>query len=446
MPNDMITKFVRNWMAPPAGYDWVLEAEWARIQQNPLKARKILYFIVLVLSLLLIWAYFSPIDQVIRGEGKVIPYGKLQVVQALDGGIIQEVEVSEGDVVEKGQILLRIDPTRFISNLEESNSQYFALEAKSSRLKALLEGRSVDFSDELKKIKSNLIQNEKILYETSKQEFEQSMSGFDKRIQQKIEGIESNKSELRQHEQLLEITNKELDVTLPLLKSGAVSQLDIMQLERQTLELKGLIERVKSAIKRTDSEISEEKNSKEEAKLKYLNSWNKELNETLAKMNSLKSTQIGLNDAVSQAVIKSPVEGVIQRILINTGNAVVTPGTKIIEIIPKNVELVVEAKILPKDIAFIKIGQDVSLKFDAYDYAIYGGLKAKVSNISADTVTDDKDKTFYIIQIKSSENTNDIKILPGMVAQADIIIGKRTILQFIINPLIKAKDAALKER
>lgn len=446
MHSDLITKFVRNWMAPPSGYDWVLESEWARIQQRPLKARKLLYVIVMTLSSLLLWAYIAPIDQVVRGEGKVIPYGKLQVVQALDGGVIQNVEVNEGDFVRKGQVLLRIDPTRFLSNLEENNSQYDALEAKSVRLKALLENREFQFPESLLRKNDSLIQNEKILYETSLQEFEQSMSGFEKRIQQKMEGVESSKSELRQNEKLLEINNREITFTLPLLKSGAVSQLDIMQLERQALEIKGLIERTTSAIKRIESEISEEVNIKEETKLKYINSWNKELNETLAKMNGLKSTQIGLNDAVSKAVITSPVEGVIQRMLISTGNAVVTPGTKIMEIVPRNVDLVVEAKIQPKDIAFIKVGQEVNLKFDAYDYAIFGGVKAQVNNISADTVTDEKDKTYYIVKIKSKEVDGDITILPGMVAHADIVIGEKTILQFIINPLIKARDTALKER
>ncbi|MEP4889322.1 MAG: HlyD family type I secretion periplasmic adaptor subunit [Aliiglaciecola sp.] len=443
-----LQRIVRDWLAPTKGQDWVLEAEWERIQQAPVKAKSMLYIILATIVGLIVWGYFASIDEVARGEGKVVPFQQLQVIQSFDGGIVQELLVKEGDLVEPGQTLIRLDPTRFISNLQENSIQYASLAAREQRLVALTRGIPLQFDDTLVKEVSAVVANEKQLYESNIDELNEIQSGFDNRIAQREQDIEEAKADLNRFGKLLVITQKELNVTKPLLASGAVSEMDILRLERQIIELQGNLKVNKVAIERSTAAINELINTKRESQLNKVNMWNQELTDVLSKMAALEEGQTGLKDVVEQAVIKSPVKGTIQRLLFNTIGGVVTPGSQVIEIIPFDDQLQVEAKIAPKDIAFIRIGQPAILKFSAYDFSVYGGMTAEVDHISADTITNDKDQTFYIVRLhaKNTIGTKSLDILPGMTAQVDIITGKKTILEYIFNPIVKATSLAMSER
>lgn len=443
-----LQRLFRNWMAPPPGHDWVLEAEWARIQQKPLKAKAMLYCTVFFLMLLLVWAYFAPIDEVARGEGKVIPASKLQVVQSYDGGIVEAILVEEGQVVEQGDVLLEIDQTRFLSNLMENNTQYNAVAAKVQRLTALLQDLPLTFPSELSDDAYTIVENERRLYQSSKNELREVMRGFDNRIAQRRQDVAGSEAELAQYKEALELTQHELDVTKPLLASGAVSQMDILRIDRQVVELSGSIQRTLALLASSKAALEEEINSKEESRLRIINKWNQELAESLAKLSGLKESQTSLSDVVAQSSIRSPVKGTVQRLLVNTLGGVVTPGSQVAEIIPYDDQLIVEAKISPKDIAFIRVDQKAILKFSAYDYAIFGGMEAQVEHISADTVTDEKDNTYYIIRLHTVKAISDtsLDIMPGMTVQVDVITGKRTVLQFILKPLLRVTSSAFQER
>ncbi|MBU2977207.1 HlyD family type I secretion periplasmic adaptor subunit [Alteromonas sp. C1M14] len=443
-----LQRLFRNWMAPPPGHDWVLEAEWARIQQKPLKAKAMLYCTAFFLLMLLVWAYFAPIDEVARGEGKVIPASKLQVVQSFDGGIVQSILVKEGQVVEEGDVLLKIDPTRFLSNLQENSTQYNAVAAKVQRLTALLQDLPLTFPDQLASDAFTIVENEKRLYESSKNELREVMRGFDNRIAQRKQEVAGTSAELAQYKEALLLTRQELDVTKPLLSSGAVSQMDILRIDRQVVELSGSVQRTLAVLASTKAALKEEINSKEESRLRFTSKWNQELAESLAKLAGLKESQASLSDVVEQAALRSPVKGTVQRLLVNTIGGVVTPGSQVAEIIPYDDQLIVEAKISPKDIAFIRIGQKAILKFSAYDYAIFGGMEAQVEHISADTITDEQDNTYYIIRLHTVKAISDttIDIIPGMTVQVDVITGKRTVLQFILKPLLRVTSSAFQER
>ncbi len=445
---DWLQRLMRGWLAPPPGQDWVLEAEWSRIMQTPVKARGLLYLVSIVLFLLIVWAYFAEIDEVAKGDGKVIPSQQLQVLQSYDGGIVQNILVEEGQTVEAGQVLLRVDPTRFLSSLEENTTQFAALAAKVQRLSALTQGSPLRFNRELFKKAPKIVENERKLYNSNLAELDEVAAGSDSRITQRRQDVEEERASLSQYENMLVLSKKELAVTKPLLASGAVSEIEILRLERQIVELEGNITKSNVAIERGLNAIEEVIIAKEESRLKLINRWNQELTDATAEMARLQQSQTSLQDVVSQADIKSPINGTVQRLLINTVGGVITPGSEVVELIPQDDKLIVEAKISPKDIAFIRKGQPAILKFSAYDFSIYGGMSAEVQHISADAITNDKDETYYLIRLATQKNVTDESwtILPGMIVQVDILTGKKTVLNYILSPLFNVTSSALRER
>jgi adhesin transport system membrane fusion protein len=445
---DWLQTLMRGWLAPPPGQDWVLEAEWSRIMQTPVKARGLLYLVSIVLFLLIVWSYFAEIDEVAKGDGKVIPSQQLQVIQSYDGGIVQNILVEEGQTVEAGQILLKVDPTRFLSSLEENTTQFAALAAKVQRLSALTQGSALRFNIELLEKAPQIAENERNLYNSNLAELDEVAAGSDSRITQRQQDVEEERASLSQYKNMLALSKKELAVTKPLLASGAVSEIEILRLERQIVELEGNITKSQVAIKRGLNAIEEVIIAKEESRLKLINRWNQALTDATAEMATLQQSQTSLKDVVSQADIKSPINGTVQRLLINTVGGVITPGSEVVELVPQDDKLIVEAKISPKDIAFIREGQPAILKFSAYDFSIYGGMSAEVQHISADAITNDKDETYYLIRLATKKSVADESwtILPGMVVQVDILTGKKTVLNYITSPLFNITSSALRER
>ena len=445
---DWLQRLLRGWLAPPPGQDWVVEAEWARIMQTPARARVLLYTILIVLFVLLVWSYFAEIDEVAKGDGKVIPSQQLQVLQSYDGGIVQDILVKEGQAVKAGQVLLKVDPTRYLSSLEENTTQFAALAAKVQRLTALTQGSALRFNRDLKKQAPTIIENERKLYNSNLAELDEIAAGSDSRILQRRQDVEELKASLAQYEDVLDLSKKELAVTKPLLASGAVSEIEILRLERQIVELAGNIKKAKVAIQRGLNAIEEEVIKKEENRLKLVNRWNQELTEATGEMATLQQSQTSLEDVVSQADLKSPINGTVQRLLINTVGGVITPGSAVVELVPQDDQLIVEAKISPKDIAFIREGQPAVLKFSAYDFTIYGGMSAAVKHISADAITNDKDETYYLVRLETRKTiaNEELDILPGMIVQVDILTGKKTVLNYILSPLFNVTASALRER
>ncbi|WP_334065564.1 HlyD family type I secretion periplasmic adaptor subunit [Alteromonas genovensis] len=445
---DWLQRLMRGWLAPPPGQDWVLEAEWSRIMQTPVKAKGLLYLVSIVLFLLVVWSYFAEIDEVAKGDGKVIPSQQLQVLQSYDGGIVQDILVTEGQTVKTGQVLLRVDPTRFLSSLEENTTQFAALAAKVQRLSALTQDKALRFNEELQDAAPSIVENERKLYNSNLAELDEVAAGSDSRVVQRRQDVEEERANLSQYQNVLSLTRKELSVTKPLLASGAVSEIEILRLDREVVELEGNIARSKVAIERGLNAIEEEIIRKEESRLKLINRWNQELTDATGEMATLQQSQTSLEDVVSQADIKSPINGTVQRLLINTIGGVITPGSAVVELIPQDDQLIVEAKVSPKDIAFIRQGQPAILKFSAYDFTIYGGMAAEVQHISADAITNDKDETYYLVRLETKRSIADesLDILPGMIVQVDILTGKKTVLNYILSPLFNVTASALRER
>lgn len=442
-----LLKLFSQWQHQQANENWVTDAEWARINQYPLRAKVLLYSMLAVIILLLVWAALAPLDEIARGEGKVIPSQKLQTLQSLDGGLVQDILVREGQIVQKGEVLVKVDPTRFIANFSENRSQLVNLIGEVARLKALVNEDELQLPDEVQQF-PELVLRETRLFHSSREELIQQQQAFASQVVQKQQEFNEASAAVIQHSETLKLTEHELEVTQPLLESGAVSEIDILRLEREIVRVKGELKRAEATKARSQSAISEAQSKQREVRLTLINRWRNQLSDSSSRLDALTKAEQGLEDKVLQADIRSPVHGTVQRLHINTVGGVISPGREVIDIVPLDDKLIVEARIPPKDIAFIKIGQRAMIRFSAYDFSIYGGVEAKVSHISADTITDEKDQTYYLVRLTTEYSTlhQDLLIIPGMTTQVDIVTGKRTVLMYLMKPLLRAKATALSER
>lgn len=424
------------------------DSDYAILQQDPLRARILLKSIGVAFALFVMWAAVSQVDEVTRGEGKVIPSRQLQVLQSLDGGVVDEILVHEGAIVEPEQILLRIDQTRFVSSVRESRVQYTALVAKAARLRALTEDVPFKIPDEVLKEDPQTAEEERRLYESRRSELETTISIARQQLAQRQQELAEVRAKHEQATKAHELAARELSVTKPLIASGAVSEVELLRLERDVSRFRGEREMAAAQIGRLQSAINEANRKIEEVGLAFRNESGKELGETMAKLNSLAEGGVGLSDKVSRSVLRSPVKGTVKRLLVNTVGGVVQPGKDIVEIVPLEDNLLLEARVHPRDIAFLHPGQKAVVKFTAYDFAIYGGLDGKLEHIGADTVIDDKGNAFYVVRVRTNQSTlgNNLPVIPGMVAEVDIVTGEKSVLSYLLKPVLRAKARAFSER
>ncbi len=424
------------------------DADRAILDQEPLRARLLVNSLGIVLILAILWAGLSEIDEITKGEGKVIPSKQLQIMQSLDGGVVSEILVQEGQVVEFGQILVNIDTTRFDSSVKENRVQYLALLAKAARVRALAEGVPFVPPPEAVADAPKTVQEELRAYEASTSTLNAQLSIAQQQLAQRQQELVEMRAKREQASRAYDLTAKELGYTKPLLKDGAVSEVELLRLERETGRFLGEREMASAQISKTQSAIVEASRKIQEITLNFQSEARKELSETLAKLNVSSAGGVGLADKVDKSSLRSPVRGTVKRLLVNTVGGVVQPGRDIIEIVPLEENLLLEAKVLPKDIAFLRPGDRALVKFTAYDFSIYGGLEAKLEFIGADSVTDERGNTFYTVRVRTEKSKlgEGLPIIPGMVAEVDIITGQKSILSYILKPVLKAKQAAFTER
>lgn len=444
----VFTRLFNRWTSQPKLTNWEEDASWAELQQEPLKARGLLYMAAFTILALIVWAYFAPLDEVTRGQGRVIPSSQLKVLQSLDGGIVKTIDIREGQRVEQGQILMTLDQTRSLADVGELQARILNLRAETVRLRAQINREPPEFSSELKSSAPQLISDQRALYTSNLAELDQQLGSLEEQKIQRRQDLLEAQATLRQSRRVRDLAQQELEATRPLLKSGAVSEVEVLRLEREISQAEGDFKRAQAAIERSQAAIREIENRIQEATLTFQNRWRSELAEVQVRLNSLQQEEAGLADRVQQTQIRSPVNGIVKRIHTNTVGGVVLPGRELIEIVPVEDQLIVEARVSPVDIAFLRPGLPATIKLTAYDFNIFGGLDAEVEHISADTITDEENNTFYLVRLKtqSHESTNDLAIIPGMTAQVDIITGQKTVLEYLLKPVLRATSEAMRER
>ncbi len=428
--------------------DFIVDADAASVAQDPLQMRRGIWILLGAVAVFFLWAMLAQVDELTRGEGRVIPARQVQVIQSLDGGIVGEILVKEGDTVKEGQPLIKIDETRFISDLKGSRATYLALQAKAARLRAIAEGMPFDPPSELVKEEPALVEQERALYMNRKAELEAQIGIARQQLAQRSHELEEVRARREQASQSFELTSKELNLTRPLLQSGAVSDVDLLRLERDVSRFRGERDQASAQLTRIQSAISEALRKIEGVELDFRNQARTELADTQGKLKSLNEGNVALSDRVKQAVLKSPVHGTVKRLLVNTVGGVVQPGRDILEIVPLEDALLLEARVSPRDIAFLHPGQKAFVKFTAYDFSIYGGLEGALEHIGADSVIDEKGNAFYLVRVRTLKSSlgENLPIIPGMVAEVSILTGKKSILSYLLKPVLKAKQHALTER
>lgn len=445
-----VDRWLADWKENPEirEADFVKDADYFMIYQEPLRARILVRTILIALALFVMWTAVALVDEITKADGKVIPSSQIQILQSLDGGIVVEINVKEGQVVDAGQVLLRVDPTRFESSVRENRSQYLALTAKAARLRALAEGLPFIPPPEVMVEDPKTVQDEQRLYETARSNVEAQISIARQQLVQRQQELSEMRVKREQASQAYELTGRELALTKPLINSGAVSEVELLRLERDMTRFRGERDMAAAQILRSQAAMSEASRKIEEIELNARNEVRKELGDTMARLNAFAEGGVALADKVKHAAVRSPVKGTVKRLLVNTVGGVVQPGRDLIEVVPLDDALILEAKVAPKDIAFLRPGQPAMVKFTAYDFSTYGGLEAKLEHIGADSITDEKGNTFFLVKVRTNKSSlgANLPIIPGMVAEVDIITGQKSILAYLLKPVLRAKQGALTER
>lgn len=357
-----------------------------------------------------VWAYFSPLDEVSKGDGKVIPSSHEQIIQSLEGGILAELKVAEGDLVDAGQVLAQLDPTKTQSNVEESMARYRAVLASATRLQAEVSGTALSFPDELSAF-PQLIAHETRLHRERTNRLKESLAGVN---------------------QSLQLVDRELRITQKLASQGVASDVEVFRLQRQRSELQLKMTELRSAFQVQAGE---------------------ELAKARAEISSLTPVIRGREDSLKRMTVLSPVRGIVKGIEVTTLGGVISPNGRLMQIVPVDDQLLIETRISPRDIAFIHPGQSAKVKITAYDYSIYGGLDGQVVTISPDTIQDKvkPENYYYRVFIRTHSNFlqnkagKQFSIAPGMIATVDIKSGSKTVLNYLVKPFNKAQEA-LRER
>ncbi len=436
---------------PQDQLDYITVYERAVHEQHYTRSRIIVVSLVLICVLLITWAKFAAIEEVTRGMGVVIPSGKIQTVQNLEGGIVEELLARDGDQVTQGQALIKIKNQGFESVFNEAQTTLDGLSLEIMRLEAELNQSPLDIDAKLGQAHPELARIQQELFQSNTQFLKNQQHILEEKIKQKQSQISKIRLKIKHLKKKAGLLKQQIDITKPLVDQKIESQTEFLELQRKQADIIEQKEMAASSIPELISQVNEMEKRKEELAITFRARAQKELGQALKKRASLIEKQETFKDQVSRTLVTAPSAGIVKQIHVNTLGQVIKPGMDLVEIVPLEDKLLIEARIRPSDIAFLHPGQKATVKITAYDFSIYGGLAGHVSRISADTLKDERNQTYFLVEIvtpKTNLGTQDnpLKIIPGMTVSVDIITGKKTILSYILKPLLKAKQNALTER
>jgi membrane fusion protein, adhesin transport system len=412
--------------------------------------------VLMVLSavvLLIIWASIAEVDRVARGDGHVIPSQQVQIIQSYEGGIVKRILVKEGDIVKKGDVLMEIDHSVLVSQLKENKQKYLSLMARAQRLGAEVGGKPLKFGPELLSGADSVVKTETLLYTARRDALENELRLVGQQIDQKRQEVAEAQINLSTANRSLESIKQEINIIEPLVKRGIEPEINLLQLRRTANEQQGKRDSAATSIVRLQSALAELESRRIGATDKYRSEALTDLTAITAQIAELEQKLPSLEDQVNRTELQSPVHGVVNRIHITTVGGVAQSGTPLMEVVPIDDTLLIEAEVKPENIAFLRSGQPVLVKITAYDFSRYGGLTGTLVNIGADAVKTGEHKespNVYRIKVRTQENAlhadgKKFEIIPGMVAQVDVITGKRTVLHYLIDPVLKVRDNAFRD-
>lgn len=450
----------RDYLLPPAGTENKTQREdtefmphtlAALFQRPPKPAYLIVRGSLVLLCIGIVWASLSSLDEITIGEGKVVPSSQVQIIQNLEGGIVSQIPVKVGDLVQKGQIVIQLDETRFSSSVGESKAKNQALMAKIARLTAESAGVPFVAPAELVKEAPKIAEDEKALHDNRQRELDASLGVLRQQVGQRSQEIAEKTARYKQLQESYGLIAQELKMSKPLLAQGVMSEVEILRIERQVSDTRGEMDATRLAIPRLEAQLAEARNKLEGAAAKFRSDAANELAPAKADFAGTNASNIAVEDRLARTAIRSSLTGIVKQIKVNTVGGVIQPGMEVMEIVPLEDKLLIEAKIRPSDIGFLRPGQPALVKISAYDFSIYGGLEATVENITADSITTDKGESFYLIRVRTTRNSlgsseKPLAIIPGMLATVHIRTGKKSVLSYLLKPVMKAKYDAMRER
>jgi membrane fusion protein, adhesin transport system len=431
--------------------DLITDIRTTILVQSPKGGRAIVWLTLLLVACFVYWIAVAEVEEVTRGNGKVIPSSQVQIVQNLEGGILAETYINIGDIVQKGQLLMRLDSTRFSAPYEEYRSKYLVLLAQAARLKAETTGSDILVPEEVLAERPEIAEREQQLFTSRKRELDTRIAILGEQVKQRQQELVELRAKEKELVRTYRFLQREVEMTGPLVAQGAVSEVEYLRLQREESRLSGDIAAVQAGIPRSESALQESRQLIDRERLAFMNQAKQEYNQIQGQLEGLLAAASALVDRLDRTSVRSPVYGTIKQILVNTVGGVVQPGMNLVEIVPLEDSLLIEAQIKPADIAFLTPKQRAMVKFTAYDFTIYGGLEAELEQISADSTTDERGNSYYLVRLRTKQNylqgkTGNMPIIPGMVTVVDIVTGKKTILSYLLKPVLRAKQMALRER
>ncbi|KJG03559.1 HlyD family type I secretion periplasmic adaptor subunit [Photobacterium angustum] len=433
--------------------------KWAN-QKHAYRSRKIVWLCSLLVISIITWAAYSKLEEVVVGDGKVVPTLAIQKIQSLEGGIIEQVLVKAGEQVKKGQPLIILDDTRFRTAFQESDEHYRTLQAQIKRLKAELDTvkvntkekdwkkqitishQAIAFDDLSKRAQLNAKAN----YNERIGQIESQLEEAQLTIEQQTEALRDAKSNTSTLYSSLRLVNKEAKMLEGAVKRGAVAEVELIQTRRDQVKLRGEIASSKVAQQKASAALREAIVMRRNLALEFRTSVQAQLNEVTNQFAQLEDSQEGLADQLKRTEITAPMDGTIKDILVRSLGGVVKPGEPIMELVPNDSKLIVEARISPQDIAFVQTGLEATIKFTAYDFVVYGGRKGTVTYVSADALQTEDGTAYYRAHIQLHDDPETrLQVIPGMQAMVDILTGDKTVLSYWLKPLLRAKASALRE-
>lgn len=398
-----------------------------------------------------LWASQARIEEVSTGRGRVTPASRIQVVQNLEGGIVREVLAREGSHVREGDILLRIDPTQAASSLGDAREKMVGLSVLIARLEAEIEGRPLVFPADVEQARPDLVDQQREHFDTRRKEIEAAIATLELQGRQRAQEIMEARSRIGTLERGLAIAREELEIIRPLERTRAVARAEALAAEGKVNDINGALEALQLSVPRLEAAMAEAARRRTERIEAFRSDALQRLTAARAEYASLQELSRASEDKVTRTTVRAPTDGIVKTVFVTTPGQVVQPGHNLIEIVPVNDTLLVEAQVRPQDIAFLRPGLDAVVKFTAYDYSIYGGLHATLEHIGADSLTTEKGETYYLIRLRTDKAQLEhagarLPIIPGMVADVDIKTGSKTILEYIAKPMVRLQHASLRER
>jgi adhesin transport system membrane fusion protein len=397
------------------------------------------------------WSSSAFLDEVTRGDGRVIPSQRIQVVQNLEGGIVSEILVRDGQIVERDAVLVRIANTVAEADFQGNRAQSWALRAAVARLAAESRGDAIAFEDELLREAADVAESERRLMTTRRQQLDSQLAVIRDQQAQRRNEITELRGRVGSVSRSIELARQELRIIEPLVASGAAARIDQVRIQRQISDLQGQLDAAAASIPRAEAALAESQKRLEERVATFRSEANAELNQRRAQLAALTEKISADRDRVGRTEVRSPLRGTVKELKVTTVGGVIRPGQDLVEIVPLEDTLLIEAQIRPADIAFIRPGQPATIKVTAYDFSIYGGLAAELEQISADTIQDERGERWFRVRLRTDTAQlgtaqNPLPIIPGMTASVEILTGRKSVLDYLLKPILKARDRALRER